>query len=239
MVVRRESGGAYGQHREYFRRASHDAELRRIRNSQLSRGMAMRLRIALVLAAIAITTACSERTLSAERAGSLIAALDGFRRDAHFTIATGLPFQSLSRCLSQNEIEQRRLNEFVLKQGWVRYESREAFVGFGTKASCTAFALTPGGMAASAQWAKGRSASGQGIVWIVPIGRRELVRVTKLTAAPDGSTQVEFDWKWTPNDTGVARQMATPNASTFFAQTKKSRASCRRADDRWRCVLAP
>jgi hypothetical protein len=198
----------------------------------------MRLRIALALAAIAIP-ACSERTLNAERAGNHIAALDGFKRDAHFTIATGIPFQSVSRCLSLDEIQQRPLNKFVLKQGWVGYESREAVVGLGTKASCTAFALTPAGVAASAQWTQGRSASGQGIVWMIPIGHRELVSVTKLTAAPDGSTQVEFDWKWTPNDTGVALQTAAPNASTFFAQTKKSRASCRRADDEWRCVLAP
>jgi hypothetical protein len=119
----------------------------------------------------------------------------------------------------------------------VRYETREAILGFGTKTSCPAIALTPAGQAASAQWTRGHDVSSEGIAWAVPIGQRELVGVTGITAAPDESTQVEFDWKWTPNETGLALRKSVRDANVFFDQARKGRASCRRSDDGWRCQL--
>ena len=49
--------------------------------------------VLLVLLAAMTGTACSGRTLTRERAASLITALDGFKRDAHFTIQIGVPLQ--------------------------------------------------------------------------------------------------------------------------------------------------
>lgn len=196
----------------------------------------MRHRLLLLL--IAITSiACSEKTLNPERAASLIADLDGFKRHAHVAIHVGVPFRSISRCLSQAEAERTPLNQFAVDRGWVRYDTREAIVGVGMKASCPALALTPAGEAASAQWSRGRGGRSEGTSWAVPIGQRELVGVTRLTTAPDESIQVEFDWKWTPRETGKALEKAVPTAKAFFDETRKGRASCRRSDEGWRCQL--
>jgi hypothetical protein len=185
-----------------------------------------------------MSLACSEQTLSPDSAARLISALDGFKREAHFRIETGVPFQSAFSCYTQAEVERTPLNQFVVARGWVRYEQRESVIGFGTKASCPAMALTPAGEAASSQWTRGRVASNQGTAWTVPIGRRELVGVTEVRPAPDGSTQVEFDWKWAPDETGMALRSSVPQASVFFDQARKGRASCRRRNDEWRCDLA-
>lgn len=191
--------------------------------------------LSLLIAATSI--ACSEKTLSPERAASLIAGLEGFKRDAHVAIHVGVPFRSVSRCLGQAEVERMPLNRFVVDRGWVRYEMREAIVGLGMKASCPALAMTPTGEAASAQWSRGRAARNEGAAWAVPIGRREILGVTRLTTAPDESIQAEFDWKWTPHETGKALETAVPNAKAFFGETRKGRASCRRSDEGWRCQL--
>jgi hypothetical protein len=194
-------------------------------------------RIALVLLAATTTAACSEPTLSAERAASLITALEQFNRQAHFTIRTDVPLQSAFKCESQSEVNRAPLNQFVVERGWVRYETREAILGFGTKMPCPAIVLTPAGQAASAQWIRAHDVSGEGIAWAVPIGRREFRGVTGLTTASDGSTQVAFDWKWTPNETGTALRNSVHEANVFFDQTRKGRASCRQSDDDWRCQL--
>ena len=183
-----------------------------------------------------MSLACSERTLSPDNAAKLISALDGFKREAHFKIETGVPLQSAFRCYTQAEVERMPLNQFVAERGWVRYEQREAAIGFGAKASCPAMALTPAGEAASGQWARRGVLGNQGTMWTVPIGRRELVDVTELAPAPDGSTQVEFDWRWVPNETGTAMRSSVPKADVFFNQTRKGRASCQR-DDEWQCKL--
>lgn len=197
----------------------------------------MRFRLGVVLLVATISLGCSERTLSRDSAARLISALDGFKREAHFRIQTGVPLQSAFSCYSQAEVERAPLNQFVVARGWVRYETREAVIGFGTKASCPAMALTPAGEVASAQWTRGRVVSNQGTGWAVPIGRRELVGVTAVEAAPDGSTQVEFDWKWVANETGAALRNSVPQAKGFFDQTRKSRASCRRTGGDWLCQL--
>ena len=82
------------------------------------------------------------------------------------------------------------------------------------------------------------AASSQGTGWAVPIGRRELLGVTDMKEAPDGSTNVGFDWKWAPNETGTALRNTVPKASAFFDQTRKGRAACRPVGDKWRCELA-
>jgi hypothetical protein len=197
----------------------------------------LRHRLGLVLLAAAASVACSEPTFGSDRAASLITGLDQFKREAHFTIHTGVPLQSAFQCISQAEVDRTPLNQFLVERGWVRYETREAILGFGTKASCPAIALTPAGEAASAQWIRGRGASSEGTAWAVPIGRRELLGVTGLTTAPDGSAQVEFDWKWTPNETGTALRKSVRNANVFFDQAKKGRATCRQSDDGWQCQL--
>ena len=197
----------------------------------------MRHRLALPLLVAIATGACSERTLGAEHAMSLISALDGFKREAHFTIHTRVPLRSAFTCLTQAEVERAPLNQFAVSQGWVRYETREANVGLGGKATCPAMALTPAGEAASATWTRGRVPSDEGVAWMVPIGRRQLLDVRELSEAPDGSTQVEFGWKWTPNDTGTALRRAVTGANVFFDQTRTGRASCRRYDEGWQCQL--
>ena len=176
--------------------------------------------------------------MTAERAASLIAALDGFKREAHFTIRTGVPLQSAFKCLSQPEVERLPLNRFAVERGWVRYEARAAILGFGAKASCPAMTLTPAGEAAAATWTPKRVASSEGAAWAVPIGRREVVGVTGLTTEADESTQVEFDWKWTPNETGTALRKSVAKANLFFDQARTGRASCRRTNEGWRCQLA-
>ena len=197
--------------------------------------MKCRLRVGMLVASMSL--ACSEGPLTPDSAATLISAIDGFKREAHFRIETGVPLQSAFSCYTQAEVERTPVNQFVAERGWVRYEPREAVIGFGTKASCPAMALTPAGEAASAQWGRGRIASNEGTAWTVPIGRRELVGVPEVATAPDGSARVEFDWKWVPNETGAALRSSVPQANVFFDQTRNGRASCRREDNQWQCVL--
>ena len=197
--------------------------------------MKCRLRVGMLVASMSL--ACSEGPLTPDSAATLISALDGFKREAHIRIETGVPLQSAFSCYTQAEVERTRVNQFVAKRGWVRYEAREALIGFGTKGSCPAMALTPDGQAASALWIRGRVPSDQGTAWAIPIGRREILNVTEVATGPDGSTRVEFDWKWVSNETGSALRDAVPQADVFFDQTRKGRASCRRTDDQWQCVL--
>lgn len=197
----------------------------------------MRNELGAALVVATTLVGCSDGALTEDTAAKLISEADGFKREAHFLIRTDVPLQSAFRCLSREEVELAPLNRFVMERGWVRYETREAIVGLRTKATCPAIALTSAGNAASAQWTRGRGDSFQGKAWAVPIGRRELVGVTKVAGGPDGSTQVEFDWKWTPNETGTALRQSVPKADVFFDQTRKGRASCRHENDAWRCAL--
>jgi len=197
----------------------------------------MRTKLAAAFVVATTLVGCSDGALNEGSAAKLISEADGFQRDAHFWIYTDAPLRSAFRCLSQEEVARVPLNRFVVERGWVRYVPREAVVGVGTKQSCPAMALTSSGSAASAGWTRGRGDSTQGNAWAVPIGRRELVAVTKLADAPDGSTQVEFDWKWSANETGTSLRQSVPKADVFFGQTRKGRASCRRQNDAWRCAL--
>jgi len=88
-------------------------------------------------------------------------------------------------------------------------------------------------------WTRGRVPvpSDEGVAWMVPIGRREFLAVKELSEAPDESMQVEFEWKWTPNDTGTALRRAVASANVFFDQTRTGRSSCRQSDDGWQCQL--
>jgi len=63
----------------------------------------------------------------------------------------------------------------------------------------------------------------EGTAWSVPIGRRELLAVTGIATAPDASSQVEYEWTWTPNDTGMALRSFVPDAATFFDQGRRAR----------------
>jgi hypothetical protein len=157
----------------------------------------MRRLLGLVIMAAVTTWACSQDTLSSERAADLIAGGDGFKREAHFTLQTDTPMQSAFECLAQAEVERRPLHRFAAERGWVRYEARNASFGFGKTASCPAIALTPVGQTASATWIRGSVASAaEGVAWSVPISRRELIGAPKLTKVSDESVQAEFDWKW-------------------------------------------
>jgi hypothetical protein len=190
-----------------------------------------------ILLVATVSLACSERTLTSERAASLIADLDQFKREAYFSIQTGVPLQTAFKCLDQAEIARAPLVSFGVERGWLRFESRETVLGFGTKATCPSLALTESGAEASARWTRQRGGSTEGVTWAVPIGRRGAINVTKLTIGPDGSTQVEFDWKWMPNDAGIALRKSVPHADAFFDSVRKGRASCRRPDDQWQCQL--
>lgn len=214
--------------------------LRMIKRQLPLGGAPVRQSLGLVLiTATAATYACSHDVLSVDHAGNLIAGTDGFKREAHFTIQTDAPMQSAFECLAQPEVERMPLHRFAVERGWVSYEARNASLGFGKPASCPAMVLTPTGQAASATWTRGRVASApEGVAWSVPIGRRELVGVPRLMKSADESTQVEFDWKWAPNDTGTALQKSVERARVFFEQGRTGRASCRRFDDGWRCEVA-
>lgn len=197
----------------------------------------MKHRLALLLLAAITGAACSDGALTPEGAASVIRDLDPFKRQAHFRIQTGIPLQSAFRCLTPAEVERTPLTRFLVERGWVRFERRDAIGGVGMNASCPAMTLTPTGEAASAQWMRARSASAAGTTWSVPVAHRELLGVTGLTNGPDGSVQVEFDWKWTPNETGAALRKFIDKANALFEQVRKSRASCRRSDDGWTCQL--
>jgi hypothetical protein len=198
----------------------------------------MNYRLRLLLVAAAISAGCSDQTLTSNRAAILIGKLDAFKREAFFTIRTGVPFQSTFECESQADVASVPSNRFVVDRGWVRYETREGSFGFGARARCPAMALTPAGQAASAKWTQGRIASGEGVAWGIPIGRREIVTLREPTTGPDGSSQVEFGWKWTANETGRAMQESVPNAEAWFQQSRQGRASCRRVNDEWQCQMA-
>lgn len=199
----------------------------------------MRHQYALVMLAAVAICACSEGTLNSERVATMIADNDGFKREADFTIQTDVPMQTAFECLAESQVARMPLHQFAEERGWIRYEARTANLGFGKTASCPAVALTPDGQKASATWTRGRIASPQeGVAWSVPIGRRELVGVTSVSPTQDHSTQVEFDWKWSPNDTGRALRSQIPQADAFFNASRKGRASCRRTNDNWRCQLA-
>src|SRR5688572_25383180 len=126
----------------------------------------MRHRLALVMLAAAATCVCSRDTMNSERAANLISETDEFNREAHFNIQTGAPMQSAFECLAQAQVERMPLHRFAVERGWVRYEARNASIGFGKTASCPAIALTPAGQAASATWTKGRvAAAPEGVAW--------------------------------------------------------------------------
>lgn len=198
----------------------------------------MRHRLALAMLAAAATWACSQDSLNSELAANLIADSDVFKREAHFSIQTDAPMQSAFACVAQAEVERMPLHRFAAQRGWVRYETRNASLGFGKTASCPAIALTPTGQAASAAWTQGRVASApEGVAWSVPIGRRELIGSPRLTPASDESLQVEFDWQWTPNDIGTALGKSIEQANLFFEKRRSGRASCRRFAEGWRCEL--
>ena len=198
----------------------------------------MRTRFGLGLLVVAgMSFGCSERALSPDFAATSIADLEAFKRNAHFIIRTDAPFQSAFQCLSQSAVEGSPLNQFVVSRGWARYETRQAILGFGKKESCPALALTPTGEAASAKWTKGNGGPAGGTAWTIPIARRELLGVPRLTAVGDNSTQVDFDWKWTPNEVGAALRESIPEADGFFDQSRQGRASCLGPDDGWRCQL--
>jgi hypothetical protein len=201
-------------------------------------GALMRHRLRLMLLAAAIGAACSDQTLTSDRVATLIGDLDAFKREAFLTIRTGVPFQSAFECQSQTDVASVPSNRFVVDRGWVRYETREGSFGFGARARCPAMALTAAGQAASAQWTQRRIGSGEGVAWGIPIGRREIVTVREPTTGPEGSSQVEFEWKWTPSQTGLALQESVPSAQAWFDQPRQGRASCRSLDDGWRCQMA-
>src|SRR5688572_11596427 len=198
----------------------------------------MRTRFGLGLLLLAgMSFACAERALSPDRAASLIVDLDAFKRDAHIVIRTDVPFQSAFECLSRSAVEGAPLNQFVVSRGWARYGTRQAVLGFGKKESCPALALTPTGEATSANWTKGNGGPAGGTAWTIPIARRELLGVPRLTAVGDDSTQVEFDWKWTPNEVGTGLRESIPKTGSFFDQSRQGRASCLGSDGGWRCQL--
>lgn len=202
----------------------------RLRVGVLPLGLAVGLSLGLGLA-------CGQRALNRAHAATLIKALDDFARKPYFWLQTDTPFRSLFRCETQAEVERAPLNPFLIARGWVRYEMRSTIIGFGTKVTCPAFALTPAGAAASHTWTRARGSMAGETSWAVPIGRRELMAVTGLTPAPDGSTTTEFDWKWEPNDIGTSLRGSISDAERFFDRVRKGRATCRRWDDGWRCRL--
>lgn len=168
-----------------------------------------------LLLVVSVHLACSGG-ITRDQAARLIAANDSFTTVAHFAILTDAPLVSICTCQKQADLERTPLNRFLVQRGWVRYETRRAIVGLQQTTSCPAIVLTPAGEVASAPWKQRPGPTRVGTEWIVPIGRRELVGVTGLTNAPDGSTEVMFDWRWTPNETGTALRTSVPETDRFF-----------------------
>lgn len=202
--------------------------------------MGLRTLVVALTVAMVMTVGCSGRGLDRSRAARAVAALDHFKAPAYFSLQTDGPFFQGSftlTCRSQAELEHHPVNSFLMKQGWIRYESRSTPVGFRQQANCPVMILTDAGKTASAEWQSRRGIPEKSTVWTVPIGQRELVEVTGLTDAPDGSKLVEFHWKWSPNRLGHALQEVVAQAGTFFQQSRQGSADCRLWDDGWRCTL--
>lgn len=191
-------------------------------------------RVAVLVAGIG--AACSDATFTVDTAARVLERMESFRRPAHFRIETEVPLQSAFRCQTRAEVERRPLLQFAAQRGWVRYESRDARVGFGARASCPAVALTPAGEAASRLWTKGRTTQGNGASWAVPVGERKLLRVGEVVTTSEGLARVVFEWRWAPNETGTALRASFPKAQAFFDQQRTGRATCR-FEEEWRCQL--
>lgn len=199
----------------------------------------MRHQLAILTLVTAATCACSQESMTSERAARLIAGTDGFKREARFTLQTNAPMQTAFECLNRAEVERMPTHRFAAERGWIRYDTSDANLGFGKTASCPTITLTPTGEAASARWTRGGAASSpEAVAWSIPIGRRELIGVPTVTLAQDESGQVEFDWKWSPNDTGNALRSQLAQAEAFFNANRKGRAACRRTSSDWLCQLA-
>jgi len=191
-----------------------------------------------VLTLIAVGTACSESVTGPDRAKAVISDLEPFQRAARFIIQTEVPLQTAFECLTRAEVERGPLTTFAIRRGWVQIESLEASLGFGVKKACPSLTLTAAGKAASAEWTRHGTGTGNGVAWAVPIGRRKLASVTNFTTAPDGAAQVEFSWRWSANDTGNALRAIVPQAADFFSQNRTGRADCGQVTGEWRCQLA-
>jgi hypothetical protein len=162
----------------------------------------MRYAVGVLLLAVTASLSCTEGGLTRGRASELIQALDGFKRVAYLRLPIGAPFRSTFRCESQASVERDPVNQFLIKQGWVRYGTRRTTVGLGQREDCPILLLTPIGVTASAHWTQARRPYPDEAHWHLPIGDRTLIQITGLTAAPDGSTIAEFHWKWTSNKLG-------------------------------------
>jgi hypothetical protein len=191
-----------------------------------------------VLTLIAVGTACSERVTGPDRAKAVISNLESFQRAARFILQTEVPFQTAFDCLTRAEVERAPVTTFAIRRGWVQFESREASLGFGVKKACPSLTLTAAGRAASAEWTRHGTGTGNGVAWAVPIGRREFASVTNFTTAPEGAAQVEFSWRWSPNEAGNALRAIVPQAGDFFSEIRTGRAACGQATGEWRCQLA-
>jgi len=98
----------------------------------------MKYLLASMSIAAVLNCACSDGALTAEEAGEHIAGLDGFKREAHFTLRVNTPFQSAFKCFSESEVASVPINRFVVDRGWARYEQRDGNFGFGARGSCPA-----------------------------------------------------------------------------------------------------
>jgi hypothetical protein len=80
-----------------------------------------------------------------------------------------------------------------------------------------AVALTPEGekrISAFPEYKKKEDRDGT-VLYLVPLAKRELVKVEKVTKLGPSSAQVEFTWKWKPNELGKEFDASGPNVQSF------------------------
>jgi hypothetical protein len=153
------------------------------------------------------------------------------KAQAFFSFDTGRPFTRGTiayACMPRAEAERQPGSVLLTKLGWVTFEDRPAVVGLRDRAICPALVLTPQGKAASAAWQSRPDLPTGSTLWSVPVGDRELLEVTGLTGAPDGSTVVEFNWKWKSNHMGdtLAQSIDRASGDSLGRSDAGSRCDC-------------
>jgi len=67
--------------------------------------------------------------------------------------------------------------------------------------------------------------------WEIPIAKKSLVEVTGIIGGDKEQAQVEYTWKWVPNELGEKLNNLRPSL-----ELQKGRAAFRKYDDGWRIV---
>jgi hypothetical protein len=225
--------------------------------------------VLLLVCMTAFLTGCGSKELTRSRAADIIKTSEEFKKAATINLLPEYR-QSLtlvgagSREMSKEDFALQRFLEShadlaVLHHlGLVDFKVRRIEYPDSASSPLTvSSAITEKGRSASASWRQ----SGEG--WVIPIATKELVEVTGLAGAEEGSKQarVDYTWKWQPTNSGaifdtsseayqnlpasirqnigdasVADMMGNQGRVLFFdgSKTQKSATTLQLYDDGWR-----